>query len=174
MFSLRFTIILLFILFIPFCLRAILGIEPYPAVLLPSGAGSIKKTGDQIVFNYKKLFALDNKGEWTKIDPSRLLYPIPVQYLPNLTSNNFGFDVDSPRVKSKTFRFLKMFHLTSERPKSEEDIREAKKWLKEKLISQHLNPSRIKFASYTQIISTRTGAVVENNIKNEKIVSLDE
>lgn len=174
MFSLRFTIFLLFVLFIPFCLRAILGIEPYPAVLLPSGAGNIQKTGDNIVFNYKKIFALDNKGEWTKVEPSRFLYPIPVQYLPNLTSGNFGFEVDSSKPKSKTFRLLKMFHLVNKKPKSEEDIREAKKWLKEKLISQGLNPSKIKFASYTQVISTRTGATIENKIKNEKIVSLDE
>ncbi len=173
MFSLRWTIIILFSLFVPFCLRT-LGIEPYPAVLLPAGGGSIKKVNNHVALETKKLYALDSSGNWKKINLTLFLYPIPIQYSPNLISYNFGLSMDSSKFRSKGFRILKKLHLASETTASKDKIREIEDWLKKKLIEQHFNPSKIKLTSYIQTISADTGDVLDNKIKDERIISLDQ
>ena len=172
MFSLRFTIKLFFILIIHLFLR-FYGVEPYPAVLLPAGGGSIKKVNNQIDLKSKNLYALDNMGNWKKINITRFLYPIPISYIPNVISNNFGFDVDSSSMKSKGFKILRKLHIVNVSIKSKEEIEEVKNWLKRKLIQQGFSPFKIKITSYIQTISTDTGTVLENKVKYERIISLD-
>jgi hypothetical protein len=173
MFSLRETFIILFILFIPFCLRTCIGIEPYPAVLLPSGAATIKKVNNHIALKSKKLYALDSANNWKKIDISLLLYPIPGQYLPALLSHDFGLSIDSSRFESRRFKILRKLKFLNDKSLASKDSRvEVEKWLREKLIKQHLSPSKIKIISYVQTISSNTGAFLENTIENERVISL--
>lgn len=173
MFSLRFSVILLFILFVPFVLR-IFHAEPYPALLLPAEAIKITKKENRVFLEGKDIYAMDYKGNWQKWDPNYILYPIPIAYLQNLISDNFRFDFDSSRFNSAGFKLLKKFHLANKKNISSREVDEIKSWLRKKLIKQGLSPSTIKFTNYTLTISTETGAVLENKIKNERIVSLAE
>ena len=173
MFSLRFTIILLFSLFLPFCL-SIFKLEPYPAVLLPSYAIKIKKTDNHVLLANKALFALNNKGNWEQINSKLLLDPIPVQYLPSIMSNDFGFDTDSLKLKSTGFKTFKKFSFIKKTVTRQDEIREIKNWFKKKLIKQGFASSELKIISFSQTISIATGAIEKSKIKYERIISLDE
>lgn len=175
MFSLRSTIILIFILSIPFCLRTFTGIEPYPAVLLPSGAGTIEKINESITLPSKEFFGIDSSGNWQKINMSVFLSPIPTQYLPVLLIHDFGLSIDSSYYKSRRFKILKALHFINDDAATEREKRkEVEKWLKERLIKQKLNAHQIKITSYTQTISVPSGALLKNQIKDERIILLDQ
>src|SRR5690554_5244979 len=78
MFSVKATILILIILMIPFLLRFKFGnrFEPYPAVLLPSGAGKVQVYSDEIKNWQIILLAQQENGNWGTVDEVDLLYPI--------------------------------------------------------------------------------------------------
>lgn len=133
MFSLRCSILLLFVLFIPFYLR-ILKIEPYPAVLLPSGAFTIKRTDDQVKLKVKQLYAMDNTGNWRKINLRLLLHPIPVQYLSPLVFKDFGFNNDSLKNNRGKHKFIKKLKILNTVSPGKEELKDLRTWLKTKLV----------------------------------------
>ncbi len=173
MFSLKFSIFLLIVLFIPFYLRTLQQIEPYPAVLMPSGPSVINNVNNQVKLKAKKLYAIDNTGKWKKINLRLLLYPIPPQYSETIASKGFGFDIDSPegnRTKNEFFKKIKNLNTVSP---SKEELADLKKWLKTKLAEQNFTTSAIKLVTVLQSISIETGVILEQKIVYEKIITLD-
>lgn len=75
MFSLRSIIIFCFFA-IPFCLKTI-GLEPFPAIELPSGGMVVKEHQSVIKVNYFRIYGLDTAGNWVEMDKRLFL----VQFL---------------------------------------------------------------------------------------------
>ncbi len=173
MFSLKFSIFLLIVLFIPFYLRTLQQIEPYPAVLMPSGPSVIKNVNNQVNLKVKKLYAIDNTGKWKKINLRLLLYPIPPQYSETLASKGFGFGNDSSegdRTKNEFFKKIKDINTASP---SKEELADLRQWLKMKLAQQNFATSAIKLVTILQSISIETEVVLEQKVIYEKIITLD-
>ena len=79
--SVLYTILLATFLLIPFALRFAVT-EPYPAVLLPSGAGTIKTTANQIVCNRTAIYArFPGRDAWISLSPWHcILFPFNISH----------------------------------------------------------------------------------------------
>lgn len=173
MFSLRFTIFLLLVLFIPLSLRTLKQIEPYPAVLLPSGVSLIKKVNNQVKLKVKKLYAIDKTGNWKKVDLRLLLHPIPLQFSEGLASKDFGFDTDFLKRNGGKDSLLNKTKNLNTVSANKEELKDLRKWLKTKLVEQNFATSTIKSVSYLETISIETGVVLEQEVIYERIIELD-
>jgi len=75
-------------LLVPFAIRTLAPtLEPYPAVLLPAGTGTIKMTGGQIDLDRIAICGrAAGSDAWTRLSPSQFLNPIPPQFFPILAN----------------------------------------------------------------------------------------
>ena len=162
MFSLRSTIGLLLLLFIPFVLRK-LNIEPYPAVLLPEGASIVNTANNLTSFTYQEVYGLKNKKDWQRVDVVMLMQPIPIQYFPTILERNFS-DIAS---KSRRRKWLKMFHLPDHLNKQHD----ADAWFMERLGKQSLDPGTLRIVTFAKVINIQTGQE-SSRISDEKIIHL--
>ena len=171
MFTLRALVIIILILFIPFFLRT-MGLEPYPAILLPSGAFSLQEANGKVQLEFKIVYARDSAGNWQPINPEQLLAPIPTQYFFPIVDHDFGFGQDSIAAKGRRSKVLHMLHLAGDASPGDKKDQQLKAWLRQKLIGQHLSPVAIRICTYLKTIST-TSEQEAQTLKNEKIILLD-
>jgi hypothetical protein len=78
------------LLFLQIPLRHVYNVEPYPAILLPSGAHVLKDTGS-ISFTEKKIVAVTASEQRLDVDTDDLLSTLPVAYRSYVIDRGFGF-----------------------------------------------------------------------------------
>ena len=81
--NILYTALLSGFLLVPFAIREFAPtLEPYPAVLLPSGAETIK-TADQMDFDRIAIYGrVVGHDDWTRLFPSQFLSPVPPNFSP--------------------------------------------------------------------------------------------
>lgn len=81
--SIYFTFVFVLFLVSPYVLYIRYGteMEPYPAVILPSGAGFCYKDSNNIQFGYKCLYGMNKDQEWVYLNPENFLSPMPSYYI---------------------------------------------------------------------------------------------
>ncbi|MBC3541778.1 hypothetical protein ACFSC6_09990 [Rufibacter sediminis] len=177
MFSLRFTLSLLGILLIPYFFRAKYGIalEPYPAVMLPSGSGKVDASADIAQISYTTVLGRNATGQWSRVDNARLLYPIPIQYLSPILSKEFGLKEDAgtirPGIQSSLAGDLSILwakHVT------EQDRQEVKAWLRGRLGEQHFDASVLKVVKVEEVIAIPDGRKLNYKVTYENTLRLDQ
>jgi hypothetical protein len=175
MFSLRSTILIFVILFGCLVLRGI-GFEPFPAVMLPSGAYNLQQTDKKIKVVHSEIYAADSAGNWQKINPEEFLRPVPIplpELLPYITNTNA--DVDNKklsRAKKLKYKTLKFLHLLKDTHLSQAKLDEMHTWIKSKFSSQHLSATQMKVVTIENTISTETGNVISSHITDEHLIPL--
>jgi hypothetical protein len=125
-----FTVALAILLIVPLVTRVLTNTEPYPAILLPSGATKIAVRARAATFDHVALYAGDSYGRFEAIDARTFLAPIPVQYLEGITATDFG------QTDTTTKRFLIRrvgAYAISRRVASEKDRRIARDWLRDRV-----------------------------------------
>ena len=175
MFSLRFTIVLLTILLVPFLLRHRYGstLEPYPAILLPAAATKDKVAETQFNARYKVLYGQLEDGTWRRVDERLLLYPIPVQYEYFILSRAFGLKPPEPAGKAGIQNVLGRLGILRYKRLTEEDQAEAKRWVKEKLREQGFTKPVLKIAQREEVVAVPAGETLEAKDTDENIIYLD-
>ncbi len=178
MFSVRSSVLIALLLLLPLYLAFKYGgiYEPFPAVLMPSGAHKTEVPFDTNETEIKNITvkAINRQGNWQEVDRIKLLHPIPVQYFPPILSRSFGLSDDySLKKRGKFEHFLSKIGILRPRVHDASVHAEAKAWLREQLIAQQLKPDTIKVSSFLQIISLPEGSIVSEIVKNEAIYALD-
>jgi len=89
--NILYTALLSGILLVPFAIREFAPtLEPYPAVLLPSGGGLIK-TADQMDFDRISIYGrVAGRDDWIRLSPSQFLNPVPAEFFLPLAQRYFG------------------------------------------------------------------------------------
>ncbi|WP_147238693.1 hypothetical protein [Mucilaginibacter hurinus] len=159
------------ILFIPLLLR-FQDLEPYPAVLFPSGANVLKVSNGTTDLGYTEVLGLRKSGKWEVIDARAFLSPASYQNLSPLAKANFGIEGFDTVYKGK-FKTIKKILRFKKVPPGAGDIREAKLWLNGKLAQQGFMPNQVKIHTVTKRISLATGRIVEKIVKDEKILTFN-
>jgi|GEM_PF-1597047 len=91
--SIIFSIFLLILLLFPFCLKLLLT-EPYPAVIFPSGAGTVDLSDQSYNFTEYRVYGISDQGPQQRIDILKLITPAHPQYLYQIFGNAFGLSAD--------------------------------------------------------------------------------
>lgn len=171
MYSLKFTIIFLLILSIPFFLRW-KELEPYPSVLMPEGAHIYYRVNGNINVPYDFLYAKNLVGEWQKVNIDSFMGQVPVQYYPYVVSKIFNSD--SIMRNSRRFRIMEELSIDNRYKWAGNERQVLNAWVKERLTAQGLNSSAIKRVGYDELIATSTKKVVSKTINKDQTINLNE
>ena len=165
--NLLYTTLLSASLLVPFALR--LGLtEPYPAVLMPNWAGTVKATGDEIDTNITAIYGrMTGRDAWIRLAPSRFLYPIPVEYFPLLAERYFGLSPSAHRI-------IKVGPITmgSQHNTSEEDVKSAKQWFRTRLTENGYRDDALRVTQEVVTFRRLDGVQLAVRHRDEKILDL--
>lgn len=118
-------------LLIPFLLSEISPtLQPYPAILLPSGANTIYIEDNQVSFNRIELIAVLPDRSEQLLDPTVLFAPIPQQYWPHIARLNFGLGAE--KTKSISFGHWTLM-VRTRRAATDTEHAETIRWLRMQL-----------------------------------------
>jgi hypothetical protein len=162
-----YTSLLATILVIPFLIRVGFP-EPYPAVLLPSGAGRANATGKQIESDRTAIYAKSaGHDAWIRLSPAEILHPVPIQYFSTLAQRYFGL-IPTPH------QILKLgFLVIDTQPKiTDEEVRNAKQWLRQRLTETGYDDSVLRVTQETVTFRRSDGAEMATRYEDDKILDL--
>lgn len=171
LFSLKFTTFLSIVLFVPFVMKtANSQLEPYPALLLPAGAGKLNLEEKIIKVNTIAIYGYDLQGKLQKIDSQEFLAPIPRHYLYAIVDNEFGLSTKT--IDEIWLRGLGEKIERKRKPISPENQKLAKFWLSKRLSILGLSTSSILLRDEIKTLEINSGKELSREINNEKIISL--
>ncbi|KAA3438471.1 hypothetical protein [Rufibacter hautae] len=171
MFSVKSTFFLFLILFFPFILRIkTQHLEPYPALLLPSGATKLELMSDTLEVNSTELYGLTPNGTLKEVNPVRFFFPIPVQYMNPILLNDFGRVNPLENDKGGLVQLLKKFKVLRDKIIDANDEEELSKWLDSKLVEQGFTPGFLKAFKTTSTFSVKANRLLSKKLSNEKII----
>lgn len=142
-------------LIVPESLRSIVKLEPYPAVILPMGSGTIRIKNGKVPARRTYLAAKRN-GKWEEVDASKFLAPVAVHYLAGIARRDFGF----PDAKSAT-------------PLQLEQAAETKRWMRAKLAAQGFETQELRLMKQSMTITLASGKRTHSKTSRRKTYDLD-
>lgn len=167
--NLSLTLLLFCILVPPFALRHRYGIEPYPAIILPSSASSINLKKSEIIFNKINIFGKDRENKvWRKIDSENFLVPVPVHYLEAIVKNSFGLN----SIEGKTSN-LPLGINTINHKITYSEIKDTKQWLSQKLTAYGYASNEMMVSIEQIVFDVETGEAITSKKTYEEIFRLD-
>ena len=167
------TLLLSCLLIPPFILKTLSpSLEPYPAIILPSGSDTIAIENSKVSFVKTSVWAKQNDRAiiWSQIDSSKFLEPIPGYYLQHIVLNSFGFKPEDRKVGSA----LKQKHdsfLSSKITSAE--IAATKNWFGDKLTKSGYLSDEFKVVSEEMTFDVNSGKIVSREKVDEKVFRLD-
>jgi hypothetical protein len=129
------ALVVALVLLLPALLRAV-GLEPWPAMLLPDGANLVDTSDGSTHFVGLELHAI-TAGGTVPVDPARLIFPAPERYWRHMASRGFGILEVSGRERV-----------------------EAEAWLQDALERQGIEASVLQVTWSRVRRSTSTGQIV--------------
>lgn len=133
LFSARFSLALLAFLLVPFAVKSVVYAEPWPAVVLPSGAIKIGVVDGVAHFPVTTVAVVGDDGQRRAIAPRALFDPVPPHYLFTLQAGGFGQDRRPYRevtFKRHVLGSLKALRFPRSTPTDAERA-QARSWLQE-------------------------------------------
>jgi hypothetical protein len=166
-----YTALLATVLLVPFAISYVAPtLEPYPAVLLPSWAGTIKVANDRLDFDrttiYGKVIGLER---WTRLLPLRFLKPLSPEFFPPLAQRCFGLSPVGPISNRTKLGAV----ITLDSPKvSEVELRNAKAWLRTRLSESGCDGNVLRITREVVTIRRSDGAEIEDRYRNDRVFDL--
>ena len=152
--SLFLTIIVLFVLVPPYLLRWYdSSYEPYPAILLPRGAGKVRLDGNgYFIFTEKKFWAVKN-NKWVQLNSGDLLENFSNILVLIIAGNNFGQNSQKRnKVKIKN--------------------KELSDHIRNRLREMNYNDRKFKVTKVLERFDPKSGKKIKSKIINEKTYTL--
>jgi hypothetical protein len=159
-----YTAILLLVLVVPFAIAFLASpLEPYPAVILPSGAGTIKTSEDQMDLTRTSIYGkLASSDSWTRLSPSQFLNPIPPEFFPALAQRYFGLRPVEPVPYRTRIGMVVKFN---PRKVDEKEVPHAKEWLRTRLKESGCEDSLLRISQ--EVVTIRRSDGVELGVRSE-------
>jgi len=161
--SVKYTVILLAVLFVPFIMKEELR-EPYPALILPSGASTAKVKGGEVSSTKYLGYGITEDGEREEVDLLEIISPVPAHYLKYIWNNDFG--LRPGRVEAAKGR--KKWKYTA-RASTPENVEDCKKWVSQKIGNQYV---ALVVIEKKVRVRQSDGVISSEEIKKEEIYDL--
>jgi hypothetical protein len=168
MFSSKVTLLIALGLVVPEVLRALNGsLEPYPAVLLPAGAGKISLRDGGLPITRIVLQAKRN-GEWRQVDPAAFLDPMPVHFVGAIARAQFGLrsDVGAPNKPKKRLEVPPPTPNVAQ-------IEQTQRWLRNKLRSLGYAPDALRVTKEELFLEIPSGRIHSSRTLEVQTYALD-
>jgi hypothetical protein len=173
-FSVAATLGIAIALFVPFVARSLSGaLEPYPAVLLPAGAGWIESRAKELRFDQLKLWGRcrGERASWSELDSERVMAPIPVYYLGAIEERGFG--LGAPARQRINVKLIGDVDVPRPEP-SLEDVAATKRWLGTRLQELGCSPKELRVTRQVKVVEVPSGRVSPGPLSQpEVILALD-
>jgi hypothetical protein len=170
--DLVYTTLLSALLLVPFAISYLAPtLEPYPAVLLPSGAGVIKATGDQIDLLKNTIYGrAAGRDAWTRLSPSQFLNPVPYEFFQDLAKRYFGLSPSGPIAHS--IHGVGLVITIDPHKVSEDEVRNAKQWLRARLNRSGCDDSLLRITQEVVTLRPSDGAEIAVRYQDDKVFVL--
>ena len=174
--SLVFTVLLVTFLIAPYFIYIRYGaeMEPYPAVILPSGAGFAYRDSSQLSYEYAYLYGQDENGEWEYLNPEEFLFPMPSYYIGHVMTHISW--LDEPPVNNDVAGTLRTWMFNNgwiRLPFRIEESEEFKRWLSDKLIAHAFDSRQIRIERHRVIQELEGDMFVRDSIYAIQDISLE-
>jgi hypothetical protein len=166
-----YTALLSTVLVVPFAITFLApGLEPYPAVLLPSGSGRIQVAGEQMDFSRTSIYGKVARGDaWTRLSPPKFLSPIPDDFFPPLAQRNFGL---SPVGLIADRTKIGVVITIGPRKVREEEVKNAKQWFRARLKESGCDDNVLRITQEVVTFRRSDGAEIAIRSENDKVLDL--
>lgn len=143
-------------------------LEPYPAIILPSGAGKVNVTAKEISFIRDSFWGKRENDTWTRIDKKAFFEPIPVRYLHPLARDSFGLN----SAAGKNVILPKGVSVSTKKVTPSE-VQSTKHWLRQRLAQSGYATDELMITFEKVIFDIETGEIISSKRKHEEILRLD-
>ena len=166
-----YTALLSVFLVVPFAIATLAPVlEPYPAVLLPSGALRIQTTGDQMDIGRTSIYGrVAGHDAWTRLSPPEFVSPIPDSFFSPLVQHYFGLSPVGP-VANRTR--VGVVITIDPRKVPEEEVKNAKQWLSARLKESGCDDSVLRITQEVVTFRRSDGAEIAVRSENDKVFEL--
>jgi hypothetical protein len=169
--NILYTTLLSGFLLVPFAIREVARtLEPYPAVLLPSGGGTIKTTEDQIDLDRRRIYGrVAGGGAWTSLSPTQFLDPIPTEFFFPLADRYFElspFGSVTHWITGGVVIKIDTHKLT------EEDVKNAKQWFRARLKGIGCDDNVLRITQEAVTVRRSDGAEIAVRYEDDKVFEL--
>ena len=144
-------------------------LEPYPAVIMPSGEAKVDLDGGTTEYQQKSIWAQREAGDWERVAVTEFLSPIPSQYFSALTNYRFGLR----DTGTQTFGVRLLPDISVRRNKvSAAETNEAKIWLAARLRELGYQADEFEIRSERQLLNHQTGDLLEIEVTDVQSYNL--
>ena len=130
-------------------------LEPYPAVLLPAGAGKLRLPEGRLKTKHVLVEAVRG-GTWHEVDRADLLAPLPVHYFGEVVRGSFGFHDGKWRGLTPP-----------PPPATPAQLQATKLWLRERLAKLGFESKRFRVVEESYVLEIPSGK--HHDEKREKV-----
>jgi hypothetical protein len=169
LFSLRATIIIALILFVPFVVRTLSNLQPYPALMFPAGAVEIPVVADRALFGYFLVYAKTPRG-LQRLDPGDLVRPLPPQSFFDLASHTL-VEKEPPATQKVVLKRLRSLTVPRHTPSAEER-REIARWWSERVRQLHPGATQLVIQSQSAQFDLAQHRLAESRTDKEIVIDL--
>jgi hypothetical protein len=168
--NMLYTALLSAFLVVPFVIATLAPVlEPYPAVLLPTGGGRIKTTEDQMDFGRLVIYGrVADRDAWTRLSPPKFLGPIPAEFFSTLVQHYFGL-IPVP-IANRTR--VGVVITIDPRKVPEEEVKNAKQWLRARLKDSGCDDNVLRISQEVVTFRRSDGAEIGVRSENDKVFDL--
>ncbi|MDJ0742560.1 MAG: hypothetical protein QNJ32_04255 [Xenococcaceae cyanobacterium MO_167.B27] len=173
------TLLLAFILLPPFALKTLSErLEPYPAIILPSGAGKIDVSVREVSFNRTSLWGKHEKNNtWTRISLETFWPPIPRQYFQPIVRNSLSLKLENQKIisppKEVKERVKEIMNKMLSNKVTSSEVDNTKYWWCQKLVQSGYASDEIMIVSEEVKFDIETGKIITIKRSHEEIFRLD-
>jgi hypothetical protein len=119
------------LLFLQIPLRRIT--EPYPGILLPAGARSIRSEGHYVGYE-KQYYAEDAAGTRHPVNIDEILTTVPGPYRPIVVEHGFGISKGRKIMRKNIQIAGRRLHLQLGRPLTPTQVQQTQSWVREQIL----------------------------------------
>jgi hypothetical protein len=165
-----YTALLSAFLVVPFAIATLAPVlEPYPAVLLPTGGGRIKTTEDQMDWGRLVIYGrVADSDAWTRLSPLKFLGPIPAEFFSTLVQRYFGL-IPVP-IANRTR--VGVVITIDPRKVPEEEVKNAKQWLRARLKDSGCDDNVLRITQEVVTFRRSDGTEIAVRSENDKVFDL--
>jgi len=138
--------------------------EPYPALILPSGASKTSVGSDAVKSTKYLGFGITQSGLREEIDLVQLIKPAPAHYLKCIFDNEFG--LREGRIETTIRKKKGKYTAAASTP---ENVEECKRWISQKIGDEYVSLVLIEKKVFA---SKSDGAILSEEVKKEEIYDL--